>query len=791
MRKSRNFLVVVIVLFSHLVFNGPVAHANTFNCTGGTYTVTAGVLQGNSTCTGAVVLDSSVTTINYATFFEGSGGQSITSISIPASVTYIYPDLPLGFRNSNLTEYIVDSSNPNYSSVDGVLYNKNQTRLIAYPRGKTGSTFLIPDSVTTVSHFAFQCSRYLQTISVGANLTTLSDVFFDYTGACWSGSLVREISVSASNSNYSSVDGVLFNKDVTRLIKYPYAKPGTSYTVPNTVTRIGGFGNNTTLTSITLPQGLRTIDTYAFEGSIITSISIPDSVDSYGSFPFYQNRALETFTVGAANSILKSVDGVLYSKNGTTLLEYPGGRKNESFSIPPGVTTVASQWTYANYLKRLTIPTTVTTIGSGGFVNWSRGSYLIFEGDSSLTSISGSYAKNIIYCGSANSAITAHAASSSGTVQCPTETQPPDFTLSSNVISGIRNTALVGYSITTTVAPYAYYITPSISYGLSFNASTGLITGTPTSTSASRTYTVTGHNWLGSVSRQVTLDIQASAPVTTAPGAPTIGSAVTLSPTSASVTFSAPASNGGASIETYTATSTPGSIVGRIMQAGSGTVTITGLSSSTTYTFRVTASNRIGTSSSSSATLSITTPASDAELAAQASAAASALAVQTAATLAAEAAKREAEKRTARSEIENKFKHSENVNLQTFIMAEIAGVSEKNFTAIQAEIQSLSQELRGDITQVIKVARKFEVVDLLASEAVSKVSSNVLVEVGLIPVESKNKSTLTNVVRMLPQESRNSYGAVKEAINSAIAEIQKKKDRLADVISRISSRSKG
>jgi len=227
------------------------------------------------------------------------------------------------------------------------------------------------------------------------------------------------------------------------------------------------------------------------------------------------------------------------------------------------------------------------------------------------------------------------------------------------------------------------------------------------------------------------------------------------------------------------------------MQAGSGTVTITGLSSSTTYTFRVTASNRIGTSSSSSATLSITTPASDAELAAQASAAASALAAQTAATLAAEAVKREVEKRTARSEIENKFKNSENVDLQTFTMAGIAGVNEKNFKAIQGEIQSLSQELRGDITQVIKIARKFEVVDLLASEAVSNVASNVLVEVGLIPVESKNKSTLTNVVRKLPQESRNSYGAVKEAINSAIAEIQKKKDRLADIISRISSRSKG
>ena len=414
----------MVFLLSYLVFSGPAVHANTFtfNCTGGTYTVIAGVLQGNSTCTGVVVLDSSVTTIGYATFFEGDGG-SITKISIPASVTYIYPDFPLGFRSSDLTEYIVNPNNPNYSSVDGVLYNKDQTRLIAYPRGKAGTTFSTPNSVTTVSNYAFQCSRYLETISIGANVTTLNDAFFNYGGACWSGSLVREITVSASNSNYSSVDGVLFNKDMTRLIKYPYAKPGTSYTVPSTVTQIGGFGNNTTLTSITLPEGLRTIDTYAFTESIITSISIPDSVDSYGSYPFYQNRALESFTVGAANSILKSVDGVLYSKDGTTLLEYPGGRRNESFSIPSGVTTLASQWTYAQYLKSMTVPSTVTAIGSGGFSNWYQDSYLVFQGNSSLSSISGNYATNIIYCGAANSAITAHAASVSGTVSC--QSQPP------------------------------------------------------------------------------------------------------------------------------------------------------------------------------------------------------------------------------------------------------------------------------------------------------------------------------------------------------------------------------
>jgi len=94
-----------------------------------------------------------------------------------------------------------------------------------------------------------------------------------------------------------------------------------------------------------------------------------------------------------------------------------------------------------------------------------------------------------------------------------------------------------------------------------------------------------------------------------APGAPTIGTATVVSPTSMTISFTAPGSNGGATIETYTATSSPGSITGRIYQAGSGSITVTGLTPSTSYTFTVTASNSVGTSSSSSASSAVSTPA--------------------------------------------------------------------------------------------------------------------------------------------------------------------------------------
>ena len=91
------------------------------------------------------------------------------------------------------------------------------------------------------------------------------------------------------------------------------------------------------------------------------------------------------------------------------------------------------------------------------------------------------------------------------------------------------------------------------------------------------------------------------------PGAPTIGTATQTGSTTATVVFTAPASNGGSVITSYTATSSPAGGTGTLSQAGSGTITVTGLSPVTSYTFTVTATNAVGTSAASAASNSITT----------------------------------------------------------------------------------------------------------------------------------------------------------------------------------------
>jgi hypothetical protein len=267
-----------------------------------------------------------------------------------------------------------------------------------------------------------------------------------------------------------------------------------------------------------------------------------------------------------------------------------------------------------------------------------------------------------------------------------------------------------------------------------------------------------------------------SAMATTAPDAPTIGSVTALSPTSASVAFTAPTSNGGATIETYTATSTPGSITRQIFQSGSGSIIVTGLTSSTAYTFRVTASNSVGTSTSSSASISITTPATNEELAAQKSAADRAA-----------AAKREADKKSARAEILSKFKSPEKVMIETFNQAEIAGITNENIDELHTEIFALPEESRVDITRVLKVARKYEVVGIIASERVKTIYSNSLIEIGLMPADSKHKAALTEAIKNLPVNERSSYAAIKAALNAEMAEIQGRKDRLAAILALIAS----
>ena len=152
------------------------------------------------------------------------------------------------------------------------------------------------------------------------------------------------------------------------------------------------------------------------------------------------------------------------------------------------------------------------------------------------------------------------------------------------------------------------------------------------------------------------------------------------------------------------------------------------------------------------------------------------------------AAKREAEKKAARADITSNLKNSKDLSVETFATAEIAGITATNIASVQAELLALPEESRLDINQVLKVARKYEVVGNIGSDRINYLQSNSFIEIGLIPATSKNKVALVAAVRKLPANARDTYAEIKAAIDVETAKLKTRSDRLSAVISRNSSR---
>ena len=142
-------------------------------------------------------------------------------------------------------------------------------------------------------------------------------------------------------------------------------------------------------------------------------------------------------------------------------------------------------------------------------------------------------------------------------------------------------------------------------------AGSGTITVTGLTAGTAYAFTVKAVNASGLVSPSSAASNQITTNPPTVPGAPTIGTATRTETTTATVAFTAPADNGGATITSYIATSNPAGGTGTLNQAGSGTISVTGLDSGTAYTFTVKAVNSVGQSASSAAsnqTIPITVP---------------------------------------------------------------------------------------------------------------------------------------------------------------------------------------
>ena len=208
----------------------------------------------------------------------------------------------------------------------------------------------IPEGVTSIGDSAFLMCGSLTRLTIPDSVTSIEGNPFRH--------LAAEIMVSPQNPAISVVDGVVFNKDGTRLIACPSNKAG----------------------AYAIPQGVLEIGTHAFENcNDLTDVTIPASVASIVGNPF--DFAQLELKLAPENPDFSLIDGVLFDQTGTKLLVYPCGRPGDTCDVPEGTVEIG-EFAFAGcqQLSAVTIPESVTVIGSNSFWNCENLRLYVWDG---------------------------------------------------------------------------------------------------------------------------------------------------------------------------------------------------------------------------------------------------------------------------------------------------------------------------------------------------------------------------------------------------------------------------
>ncbi len=257
------------------------------------------------------------------------------TLNIPAGVKEI--DVTGGAISENCMALNVAEDNENYASIDGVLFNKEKTDLLMYPRQMKASSYTIPDGVTSIGYLAFNAQEYVKEIVFSDSVENVGSAAF----------------MSAVN-----LEKLTLSKNLKSISE-------------------NAFAFNYKLQNVVLPEGLESIGQSAFAScSQITEMHIPASVTEMDYGVFRGCPALVTLTVAEGNARYEMRDGMLYDKQDMILkhcMELPEGE----LVIPEGTKGI-DPYTFSNApITSVVVPEGVEVIAEN-----------VFGGCEKLTSIS-------------------------------------------------------------------------------------------------------------------------------------------------------------------------------------------------------------------------------------------------------------------------------------------------------------------------------------------------------------------------------------------------------------------